>query len=189
MRFIRFITALLLLPVSAGASAMCFREAAEQYGIPEVLLQSIAKVESQNNPLAVNKNSNKSADYGLMQINSTHLDALAKWNIDKDALLKDACLNLKVGAWILADNIKRFGYNWNAIGAYNVGCKSLNKIECATRRNRYSNKIYAAMKSIQGEAFLVEPKPSRLTQEEDSRAGITTIIFKSAELPSEGSDT
>lgn len=44
-----------------------------------------------------------------MQINSSHLDLLSKFNISEDDLLNDACINISVAGYILASNIKSRG--------------------------------------------------------------------------------
>jgi hypothetical protein len=75
-----------------------------------------------------------------MQINDAWLPALARFGIAESHLF-DACINVHVGAWILADNIRRHGYGWEAVGAYNVGCRQLAQSECARRRARYIDRI------------------------------------------------
>ena len=95
----------------------CFNLASKQYQIPSQLLRAIAKVETRLDPLAIHKNSNQSYDMGIMQINSTWLSMLNKVGISEAELL-DGCKNIQVGAWILAQNIKRYGLTRQAIGAY-----------------------------------------------------------------------
>ena len=129
------------------ASATCWEEASTTYGVPVNVLKAVAKTESGFNPKATNKNSDSSIDSGLMQINSRWLPTLAKYKITQ-ADLKDPCTNLKVGAWILSNNAKNLGWNWNAIGAYNVGCAKLTKEECDRRRNSYAWKIHRSMQQV-----------------------------------------
>lgn len=176
MKRVIWITFFALMPLSSSASTFCFAEAAHEYAVPEELLRAIAQVESSNKPGAVNRNTNGSADYGLMQINSSWLTALAKWNITKDVLLMDACLNIKVGAWILANNIQRMGYNWDAIGAYNAGCRATNKTVCATKRNTYSNKVYRALMSI--DVQVQHQNVATATPTIPTTPGIETIKFQ-----------
>jgi soluble lytic murein transglycosylase-like protein len=57
-----------LLPVTV--LGFCFEDAGNKYGINPILLESIARVESNLNPKAINKNTNGTSDIGLMQINS-----------------------------------------------------------------------------------------------------------------------
>ena len=116
-----------LLLIHAHAQAFCFAEAGSQYNISPQLLWSIAKVESNFQPQVVNWNRNGSYDYGVMQINSAWRSKLGeeRWN-----MLGDPCMNVKVGAWVLAQCIARHGYNWKAVGCYNAA-------------SRYKGDVYA----------------------------------------------
>jgi hypothetical protein len=51
-----------------------------------------------------------------------------------------------VGAWILSNNVQSIGWNWSAIGAYNVGCRKLSESECRKRRARYERLVYAQLR-------------------------------------------
>ena len=113
---------LMLMSLSAFAEAVegaCFAEASKRYLIPESVLRSISFVESGGKPIALNRNTNGSFDIGHMQINSSWIPVLARFGITPEQLY-DACTNTLVGAWILARNIQRHGYTWQAIGAYNA---------------------------------------------------------------------
>lgn len=57
-----------------------------------------------------------------MQINTTWLPEIKKYGVRRESLW-DPCVNAQVGAWILAQNIKRFGFTLEAVGAYNAGPK------------------------------------------------------------------
>lgn len=120
-------------------SQTCFEEAASFHKVDPWLLVAIASVESGFNPNAINRNKNGSYDVGMMQINSIWLPTLRKKGIDS-SLLKNACASTYIGAWILSDNIRRYGYTWRAIGAYNSGNP---KIGLA-----YAKKVYAAHAKI-----------------------------------------
>jgi soluble lytic murein transglycosylase-like protein len=141
---------LLLLPVSAFANAadsggwQCWQDASEKYSVPIDLLYSIARVETGNRGKIVSRaNDNGTYDIGLMQINSSHLPQLAKYGITEKKLINDSCLNLHIGAWILADSIARNGFNWRAIGAYNAGSES--------KRIIYAKKVFAMYERIKKE--------------------------------------
>lgn len=120
----------LVAPVAANAA--CFDEAAARFGLPTSLLKAISRVESSGNPHAVNRNSNGSYDIGHMQINSQWLPVLQRYGID-ERMLFDACVSTYVGAWVLAQNIRRHGYNWTAVGAYNASNP--------TKRVAYARKV------------------------------------------------
>jgi soluble lytic murein transglycosylase-like protein len=104
---------------AASSSHACWEQAAQKYGVNAQLLYAIAKTESSLKPTAVNRgNSNGSYDVGLMQINSSWLPTLKRYGIaEKD--LYEPCVSIEVGAWILAHNIRSYGYTWAAVGAYN----------------------------------------------------------------------
>lgn len=124
----------ILISFSSGAHAFCFDEAGEMYGISPKLLRGIAKVESNFNPAALNKNKNGSYDFGLMQINSSWADVLGN---EKWRSLGDPCFNVKVGAWILRGLTERHGYNWKAVGRYNAATEE--------KRALYIWRVYKAL--------------------------------------------
>jgi len=105
------------------------------YGISPQLLWSIAKVESNFDPGAINRNHNGTYDFGIMQINSSWYPALGRaiWN-----QLGNPCMNVHVGAWVLAQCIQKHGNTWEAIGCYNASSK--------TKRVRYAVKVYDALR-------------------------------------------
>lgn len=119
------VSLMLLAMEGVHASDQCFIDAATRYKLNPVLLKSIAKVESNFNPRAVNRsNKNGSYDIGVMQINSWWVPRLVKYGIQEQHLY-DACMNIHVGAWILAQEVAKHGYSWKAVGAYNA--KSIGK--------------------------------------------------------------
>ncbi|HJV33548.1 lytic transglycosylase domain-containing protein [Geomonas sp.] len=131
------LAALLVAAWATSASCFCFEEAGAEYGINPQILRAIAKVESNFNPYAVNKNSNGTYDFGLMQINSSWASTLGKqrWNN-----LGDACYNTKTGAWILAQCISKYGYNWKAIGCYNS--------QTPQKRDVYARKVFQQLQKV-----------------------------------------
>ena len=78
----------------------------------------------------------------MMQINTIWLPQLKKMGISRE-MLKDACTSTYVGAWILSQNIKRFGYTWRAIGAYNSATPKIGY--------KYATKVYAAHHKFTGQ--------------------------------------
>ncbi|HEX6705206.1 MAG TPA: lytic transglycosylase domain-containing protein [Albitalea sp.] len=127
-----FVALLALLCLSAPARA-CWQAVGEKYGIHPHLLYAMAKTESNLNARARNRNPNGSYDVGLMQINSIWLPTLARYGITEQHLL-DPCINLEVGAWILAQNMRRLGQSWDAVGAYNAASPD--------KQRAYALKVY-----------------------------------------------
>ena len=139
---------LFFLAFNASASEFCFKDAGDKYHIDPLLLRSIAEVESGLNPAAINLNKKNgkitSTDYGVMQINSAHLGRLKNFGISKNDLLKKPCLNIHVGAWILAHDIAQGGVSWNSIGAYNAGFSGKGEVW----RVNYAHKVYHHYKTL-----------------------------------------
>jgi soluble lytic murein transglycosylase-like protein len=104
----------------------CWDAAAQRYQVSSALLYAIARTESGLNPLAVGRNGNGSRDIGLMQINSSWLPTLAAHGINEHDLF-EPCTSIEVGAWILAGNVSRLGYTWDAVGAYNARSPALRR--------------------------------------------------------------
>lgn len=113
-----------LLPAAAWAT--CWDEAGRGHGIDPLLLKAIAWKESRGWTGAVGprlRDGNRAL--GLMQINTIHLPSLARFGIGREQLF-DACTSQKVGAWVLANCIQRFGATWKAVGCYYAGPASTN---------------------------------------------------------------
>lgn len=135
---------LLLLMVSQSVFANCWDKAAHYYHVDPYLLFAIAKVESGMNPNAVGWNHDGTRDVGLMQINSSHLRSLKRQGIDEYRLITEPCTSIMVGASILSDMINVYGYNWEAVGAYNAGLKKENY----SQRMIYAHKVWEKYQEI-----------------------------------------
>ncbi len=80
----KIITFWLAISLTTAAQAFCFNKAGAIYQIDPKLLKAIAQQESSLSAKALNINRDKqghvlSVDYGLMQVNSTHIPRLQKW--------------------------------------------------------------------------------------------------------------
>lgn len=123
-----------------SAKADCLDDAANYWGVPPRLARAISMHESHMRPNAIGHNKNGSRDIGLMQINSSWLSTLRKYGITESDLF-NACVNAYVGNWILAGNISRLGFNWEAVGAFNAVSPE--------KRDAYAHKIYHQLMSLQ----------------------------------------
>ncbi|WP_276973202.1 lytic transglycosylase domain-containing protein [Tatumella ptyseos] len=137
----------LLLLSWPGCAADCFEQAARHYHLNADLLRAISQVESQGEAGSIGLNRDAqgrviSRDYGLMQINSTHIAALIREHRIHQAtdLLRDPCLNIDTGAGILARHLSYCGNNWACLATYNTGF--LQGRDQA--RRRYIHKVYLA---------------------------------------------
>lgn len=119
-------TVFIAMLIQKAAIGVCWEQAAASYNLDPLLLKAIAWQESRGWTKAVGpklKDGNRAL--GVMQINTIHLPTLAKKGIRREDLF-DPCINQKVGAWILADCVKKFGPKWKAVGCYYAGPGSKN---------------------------------------------------------------
>ena len=120
------------------AQAFCFEEASERYGINAHLLRAIAQTESAMKPNIESRTN----DIGLMGINRSWLPKLQREFGLTEKDVWEPCINVHVGAWILAHSFHQYGRNWNAIGAYNASCTKLKGLACTQARQKYSRTVW-----------------------------------------------
>jgi len=137
---------LLLLPFSFCVRAFCFDATGQKYHVDPLLIEAIAMGESGKRPGITHANRNPetgkivSTDYGLMQINSTHIPGLIRKGYIRSPqdLLTRPCLNVQIGTWILAGHFQVCGISWNCLGSYNAGFRR----DRHETREAYANRIY-----------------------------------------------
>jgi soluble lytic murein transglycosylase-like protein len=100
-----------------------FAIASKKFDIPLEVLIAVKHVESGSrlDNAIVNKNANGTFDLGVMQVNSSWLPTLAQFGVDAETLLENHCVNIAVGAWILADAMDKTSNLAEALSMYNSG--------------------------------------------------------------------
>lgn len=111
------------LAENASVTPGCITGAAAYYHLPVPLFTAVLRTEA-GHVGQIHRNANGSYDMGPAQINSTWLPTLARIGVTRRMVLNDGCLNVSIGAWILAqamqgadpDNPRQF---WQHVGDYN----------------------------------------------------------------------
>lgn len=137
--------------------SQCYYLASQTFGVPVKLMYAITKVESDFQPYCINENGHGTSvwskcygdfatayytakdmydrgdniDIGLMQINSENIRDHG-WSL---ASVLDPCTNVFYGAYLLRENINRYGFNWRAVWHYNG-------------RRDYAFKVFKALEYI-----------------------------------------
>lgn len=124
----------------------CVKKAANHYKLPELLLFSILKKENGKLGKAT-KNKNGSEDLGPFQINTINLPQLTKFGYSYQLIKHDACANAYSGAWIFANNLKRFRDFYLATATYNIGPYA-NRPEQWMRGYAYANDVFATWRKL-----------------------------------------
>ncbi len=139
----KLIPFLLLLSLVSFSSEFweCFVGAGRYYNVNPYLLYAIAKVESNLNPKAYNKNRNGTYDIGIMQINSFWIPKIKRYGGSEKSLW-EPCYNIYIGAWVLGQCIHELGLTWKAIDCYNKGKGR------ARERSKYVMKVFKELESM-----------------------------------------
>jgi soluble lytic murein transglycosylase-like protein len=134
----------ILASVSLQSWGYCFKEAAKRYSVDESLLRAIAKTENASFDPNLVRTSKEGWEFmGLMMVSSIWLPELKKFGIDRERLL-EPCVNVNVGAWVLADGMHKYGRTWKAVGAYNTGKYSKDD----DAQMRYINKVWKNLHGV-----------------------------------------
>lgn len=95
-----------------------FQKYGKQYEVDPALIKAVASVESSLDPMAKNPSD---PSYGLMQVmfpQQFNTNPPGWESIQEPSDLYDPKTNVKIGAWLLANNISKLGLK-RGIGAYN----------------------------------------------------------------------
>lgn len=178
-------------PVQAAEWERCFVDAALRYQVNPLLLRAIARQESSFRADAVNENTNGTRDIGVMQINTWWLGGpLGKAGLTEEHLFQP-CLNIHVGAWILANEIQRHGLSWKAIGSYHSPTE-WRQADYARRIHRHLVRELRAMGKNIEVAPPPEAQPAPPVEVADARqiaAKAPGGVWEASEGSSEGVDT
>lgn len=150
-----FAAALLLTP---GLASACWEDAARRHAVPAPLLYAIAQAESSLNAGAVNRSHyavTGTVDIGIMQVNASPR-ALKALGVTRQQLF-DPCTNINAGARILAEKMARHGRTWEAVGAFNASCTTLDAEQCLRTRMRYAWRVYRFLDRFMRSAPPAEP--------------------------------
>ena len=144
--------ALAIWPILSHAD--CIDDAASRHQVNPLVLRAIGWQESRLQPAAIGHNADGSIDLGAFQINSTHLAELARYGIDRAALV-DGCVSADVAAWHYRRQVDLQGDGWQAVGAYHS--------HTAARAAWYANQIAAILIRWQVMPTSVLPFPAERT--------------------------
>jgi len=106
IRSLALLAGVVVSGLGQAAQTDCIQLAADRYGLPVSLIHAILEVEGGDVGQAV-RNSNGTEDLGPMQINTVWLPRLAPYGITRQQIQQDRCINILVGSWILARQLKK----------------------------------------------------------------------------------
>lgn len=130
-------------------AADCFDMAGRDYKIDPDLLRAISWNESNYKAGVIGKNPTTGYGLSLMQIDSQNFPHLMQFGITPEQLATDPCMNIYTGAYYLAIAFKRWGVNWEAVGAYNAGFAKTDFKKL--KRMNYAYKIFSTYQSIKNQ--------------------------------------
>ena len=103
---------------------VCAYQAARHYHVPYGEMLGILHTEG-GGPGVIDRDANGTEDLGWAQVNTVHLPFLRRFGITRGILLKNPCINISVGAYILARAYTVEDNWWGAAEAYNAGSRDL----------------------------------------------------------------
>ena len=121
----------------SDVSLQCINQAAYEQHIPAKLIISVLNVERGKIGTAT-RNKNGSVDLGPMQVNSRWWPELYQYNITPHDVQYNPCINLRVGAWILARSIASGQNLLEGVGNYNSHTPFYNHSYTQKIREKYT---------------------------------------------------
>lgn len=115
----------------------CINKSASEFHIPSRLIIAVLNTEQGKRGL-IKKNKDGSVDLGPMQINSRWWPELYRYNITPQDVLYKPCVNIRVGAWILARAIADGNNLLNGVGNYNSHTPIYNHAYTQKVREKYT---------------------------------------------------
>lgn len=110
-----------------GVPIECINQAAITYHVPATLILAVLAIENGAKG-SVSPNRNGSFDFGPMQINSIWLSKIRLYGYTQHQLQYDPCVNVKVGTWILSQQIANDASSlWRGVGNYHSHSARLNR--------------------------------------------------------------
>ena len=98
----------------------CVEFTSTRLNLPPELLVSVMMVENGGlNPRRLNNNG--TYDHGIFQINDVRMPEIEHFNISKEDLIHNNCLNVFVGGYILKREIRKAGDFLVGVGNYHYG--------------------------------------------------------------------
>jgi len=149
---LRIVTVFCFMFTFAANASDCFDAAGRDYHIDPDLLRAVALRESSMNSHAMNIVSTDKYAVGKMQIHSQNFSHLSRFGITPQNLYSDECLNIYTGAYYLAIAFKRWGVNWESVGAYNAGFSQ--KPEQKAKRLKYGKEVHQIYINIKNQKTL-----------------------------------
>lgn len=122
---------------------VCAYQAAARYHVPYGEMLGILHTEGGGQGV-IDRDHNGTEDLGWAQVNTVHLPFLRRFGITRSVLLGNPCVNISVGAYILARAYAVEDNWWNAAEAYNAGIRNL------AAGYPYAVKVFSAWRRYSG---------------------------------------
>ena len=116
------------LPPQMQQTVVCAMEASHEYSVPLNAVLAVAEQEG-GKPGMAKRNRNGSYDYGVMQINSTHLEEFGKYGITRAHLMHDGCYPVQLATWMIQQHLNSCNAEfWTCVARYHSKTPSLNAV-------------------------------------------------------------